>query len=89
MVSTITRSAGSVNYDWRQAFQGLPRFLSNTVSGLSNNVLDLSACFPTGTPRSSTHSFSGAAYTFAKAFAFMLHAAVVAAAIVAAMPDRS
>jgi hypothetical protein len=56
---------------------------------LSNNVLDLSACFPTGTPRSPTQSFSGAAYTFAKAFAFMLHTAVVAATIVPAMPDRS
>jgi hypothetical protein len=52
-------------------------------------VLDLSACFPTGTPCSPTQSFSGAAYTFAKAFAFMLHAAVVAATIVPAMPDRS
>jgi hypothetical protein len=70
-------------------FQGLPRLLSNTMSGLSNNVLDLSTCFPTGAPRSPTQSFSGAACTFAKAFAFMLHAAVVAATIVPAMPDRS
>jgi hypothetical protein len=67
---------------------GLAAFLLNAVSALSNNMLDLSARFPASTPRSLTHSFSGAAYTLAKAFAFMLHAAVVAAAIVAAVSDR-
>jgi hypothetical protein len=70
------------------SFQSWPRLFSNTVSGLSDNVLDLSACLPAGTPRSPTQSLSGAACTFAKAFAFMLHAAVVAATIVPAMPDR-
>jgi hypothetical protein len=55
---------------------------------LRNNVLDLSACFPTSAPRSPTHSFAGAAHTFAKAFASMADpfACMLVAATVAAVP---
>ena len=64
---------------------GEPGIREDWPLGLRNNVLDLSTCFPTSASRSPTHSFSGAAYTSANAFAFMLVAAVVAA-LVAAMP---
>jgi hypothetical protein len=46
---------------------------------LSNDVLDLSACFPTCAPRSSTYSLAGATHTLADALAYMLVAAAMAA----------
>jgi len=44
-------------------------------------MLELSARFPAGAPRSATHTFSGASYTFAKSFALMLEIAAAMAAM--------
>src|SRR6266849_696293 len=71
----------------RQAFV-LAASLEDRAWLWRNSVLDLSAYFSTGAARSPTHSFPGAAHTFAKAFASMTDAfaCMLVAAAMAAVP---